>query len=232
MAELSRDGHRQRVKKAFLDGAGDSMPDHNLLELLLFYSIPRKDVRPIAYNLLNRFGTLQNVFNASAAELRTVDNVGDSTVALIKTVSTLYDRIEFNKNRKIQVLNDYKSTECFAKNILSNANVEKFVVISLNNSLGVINYHIVADGTANHAYADPAIIVERVLTDKASNVVLAHNHPNGDCIPSAADISFTLEIQGIIEKLGIRLIDHVIVANNSAKCMTTMASCANYFHNF
>lgn len=229
MAELGRDGHRKRAKQSFLDGAGPSMPDHNLLELLLFYSIPRRDVKPIAYNLINRFGSLKNVLCAPEGELMAVDGVGESTVILFKAIKALYERIELNKNKNIRVLENSDVTAEYAKNLLSSSDVERIVVISLNNNLGVINYHFVSSGTVNHTYVDPAKIIEYVLTDKAANVVIAHNHPDGDCIPSAADINFTLEIKGLLGKLGIRLIDHVIVTNDSARCMTSIASCANYF---
>jgi DNA repair protein RadC len=232
MQELGRGGHRQRTKQMFQDGDKYNLPDQNLLELLLFYSIPRRDVKDISYNLINHFGTIENVLNASADELVKVNGIGENTAILINLVKAIYDKVELNRNNQIKCLDSAVLTANYAKNIVGNSPTEKFVVICLNNNLGVIKHHIVSTGTANRTFVEPAKIMEYALNDKASSVVLAHNHPSGECYPSASDINFTLEMQGILEKVGIRLLDHVIVTKTDSRCMTTMADYANYFHTF
>lgn len=229
MAELNREGHRQRVKTAYLNNAFDSMPDHNVLEMLLFYSIPRVDVKPIAYELINHFGSIENVFNASVSELTKVRGVGENTAILINLVKDINSRVAIRQNENIKTLDSYKSASMYVENLLKNQRVEKMLVVTLNNDLSVINHHFVAEGTVNHASIEPIKIIEHAISDRASSVILAHNHPNGNASPSMEDRSFTVELLGLLRKLNIKLNDHIIVGRNESLSMSMDPTCRNFF---
>ena len=229
MPELNREHHRERVRKAYLKNSFDSMSDSNVLELLLFYSIPRKDVKEISYALINRFGSLEGVFDADIRELMKVEGVGENTAILINLFHNLGRRIDKNKNAKFKKLDDsYKSIE-FAKNELSGLIKEKVLVITLDNKLNVIAVNDVSQGSANTASVEAYKIMECIVKDSAANIILAHNHPNGENRPSLEDISFTLEVNEFCRKIKVRLNDHIIVGENGALSMANDIEFASYF---
>lgn len=229
MAEISREQHRERVRAAYLKNSFESMSDSNVLELLLFYSIPRKDVKEISYALLNRFGTLEGVFNADIKELMKVNGVGENTAILINLFKNIDLRLERNKNRQVKKLDDSSKAMEFAKNELSNLSREEIIIITLDNSLNVISVNRVSQGGAGHASAEPYKIMECIFRDNASNIIIAHNHPTGDAIPSAEDIDFTVEILNLCRKINIRLNDHIIVGRNDVLSMVSDIRYSTYF---
>lgn len=231
MKELKREGHRKRVKDAYLNNPKmiESMSDHNMLELLLFYSIPRVDVKEVAYALMNRFGSLENVFNATPDELVTVDGIGENSAILISLVKHFHDRIKINQNSKTKKLTNFNVTAKYVSNLIGSSTVEKVIVISLDNDLNIIKTHFVADGTVNHAHVETADIIKRLLNDKASSVIIAHNHPKGSCEPSADDVNFTIKMLDMFRKISIRFIDHVIVNEHDCFCMSQECKYADYF---
>lgn len=145
MADLSPEGHRKRMKERYIKGSSDTLDDHHLLELLLFYSIPRKDVKPVAYNILNRYKTLDKVFSAEYEDLLSIDSVGESTAMLIKLINDINKRIDTDKNKNIKRLSSYTEAKEYASNILRNLPTERIIVISLDNKLNIINTETVAD---------------------------------------------------------------------------------------
>jgi DNA repair protein RadC len=229
MPELSRQGHRDRVKQSYLDNSIESMPDHNLLELLLFYAIPRRDVKPIAYDLINHFGSLENVFNANVDELQNVNGVGESTAVLITLVKDIYDRILKNQNKNITNLRNSDAAEKYVENLLKNKNEEKLIVISLNAKLQIIHVNCVATGTVNNALVDPKKIVECAIRDNAPIILLAHNHPYGNANASVDDVEFTSSVTNVLRQLNITLVDHIIVGYNETKSMRKMLKFAAMF---
>lgn len=229
MAQLGRDGHRKRVKQSYLQTGTDSLHDHNILEMLLFYSIPRKDVKDIAYDLINRFGTFENVFDANIDELMSVNGIGENTAALISLVSDINNRISLNRNNSVKALKDSELAREYVKNIIGGSKNEKVLVVSLDNELGIIGYHIVSDGTVSCANVEPKKIIECVIKDNAASVIIAHNHPRGDSTPSDTDIAFTIEILQLLRKLGIKLNDHIIVGKNDICSMNSITKYMLYF---
>ncbi|MBQ7740218.1 MAG: RadC family protein [Eubacterium sp.] len=214
MSDLSRNNHRQRTRDTYLDAGADAFQDHNLLEMLLFYAIPRKDVKPIAYSLINSFGSLENVFKADIEDLKDVEGVGENTPILIKLVSDLNKRCFENRNKNTARFVDFNEYKSFIGNLFVNANNEKFLVITLTSSRKLINRYFISEGTPNHAEIDPKRIVKYVLSDNAVNVIVAHNHPQSAYTPSNADLRFTKKLYTLLNTMGIRLVDHVIVGEN------------------
>ena len=229
MADISKEKHRQRVREAYLKQSFESMPDHNVLELILFYAIPRKDVKPIAYALLNTFGSLENVLCADIQELMRVDGIGDSAAILINLFSNVNRRVFNNRNHSKKKLTNTPETQEYVTNVLSGLQKERMILISLANNLDIINCHSVAEGTVNCAKLEPRTIVELAIRDNASSVILAHNHPKGEHQPSSQDERFTKSISGTLHPVGIKLHDHLIVGENGTFSMRSDFKYINMF---
>ena len=231
MPELNREHHRERVRKAYLKNSFDSMSDSNVLELLLFYAIPRKDVKEISYALINRFGTLEAVFDADVKELMKVEGVGENTAILINLFHNIGIRIDKNKNKNIKKLDSSAKSMKFVENELSGQTREKVIVITLDNSLNVIAVNDVSQGSSNAASVEPYKVLECVFKDTASNIILAHNHPGGKNRPSNSDIDFTLEIINLCRKVKTNVNDHIIVGTDGAFSMANDIEYSMYFDN-
>lgn len=229
MAELGREGHRERVKAAYRKHGLEIMPDHNVLELLLFYAIPRKDVKPIAYNLMNRFKTLENVFNADMDTLKTVDGVGENAAILISLIKDVNARISESQNNDVKNLDSSEKSKAYAQNLLRHCEYEKVIIICLDNNCRVIDHHTVSEGTVNCSVVNHKKIVECVIRDKAASLIIAHNHPHGNPTPSTEDINFTVEILNLLRKIQVDLNDHIIVGNKSTLSMRTTARYCEFF---
>jgi len=229
MPELNREHHRERVRKAYLKNSFDSMSDSNVLELLLFYAIPRKDVKEIAYALINRFGSLEGVFDADIKELIKVDGVGENTAILINLFHNVGIRINKNKNAKIKTLNDSIKSMEFAENELSGLTKEEILVITLDNKLNIISANNVSQGNAGTASVEPYKILESIVKDSASNIILAHNHPGGESKPSLADLNFTIEVINLCRMIHVHVNDHIIVGENGAFSMANDIEYSSYF---
>lgn len=219
MAELGRDGHRERMRKLYLDGGMENAPDHNLLELFLTGVIARKDVKPLAYDLINKFGSLEGVVNASPEDLMTVNGVGDAVAVHICLIKDIIKRIDINKCSNIKKITSTALAFEYCRNVLANEKIEKLLLITLKNDGKVINHHIVGTGTVNTSNADIRLIVENVIRDEAAGVILSHNHPGGSADASAQDINFTLEIRNTLKKINVNLMDHIIVGEDSCEAL-------------
>ena len=231
MSELSRENHRERVRDSYLKNSFDSMSDSSVLEMLLFYSIPRKDATPIAYELINRFGSLEAVFNADIKELVKVEGVGENTAILINLFHNIGIRIDKNKNKKIKKLDTSEKSTEFVSNELSGLTKERVLVITLDNSLNVIAVNDVSLGSSSSASVEPYKILECVFKDSAANIILAHNHPSGGNRPSSADVNFTLEIINLCRMVKTKVNDHIIVGSNGAFSMASDIEYAMFFEN-
>ena len=210
--EISRDGHRARMRAAYLQGGGDAMPDHQLLELLLSISIPRKDVKPIAYALINRFGSLEQVFAAGAADLQQVPGVGEQTAVQILLVRDLNRRIRQNQNKPVKHLTDAARSCAYFANLLRDKTAEQVYLVTLDGSAKILQTHAVGSGSVNLAAVDQRTLMEHILRDNASAVMLAHNHPGGKAQPSAQDLEFTIRLLSILRSIQVQLLDHLLHA--------------------
>ncbi len=211
---LSRNGHRQRMRQSYLNGSMENMPDHNLLELFLSIIIPQKDVKELAYALINRFGSLEGVLNADAQQLMTVNGIGEAAAVGIKMVVELNKRVMKNKNQNVLNLNCCDEAVNYCKNILCYEKVEKLIMITVNNDGSIINTHTIGTGNANSSSANQRQILENAIIDHASGVIFAHNHPSGSSKPSDADVNFSMSIGTTLSDIGINFIDHIIIGND------------------
>lgn len=214
MADLERRGHRERMRQSFIAGGYETAPDHNLLELYLSFIIPQKDVKQISYDLMNKFGSLENVFNAPVEQLMEVKGIKEVSAVAISVVPAINKRIQKNSNEKRTVFKSSDDSFEYCKNLLSLEKNEVVYLITLNSDVSVIRCYKISDGSVNSATVDFRKLVNYVTCDNASCVILTHNHPTGSPLPSAYDIDFTIKVKEFLEKLDVVLYDHIIVGKD------------------
>ena len=204
-------GHRQRLRERFEKNGSSAFSHHELLELLLTYSIPVKDIKPLAKKLLKRFGSLSGVLDADLSELRKIEGMGAISAILIGLIKEL--KVEYNaeKLRELEILPTSDDVSSFVKSNLAGKRDEQFMAIYLNNKNKVLDFEINAEGTVDQATVYPRKIIRKALENNASGLILAHNHPSGEPEPSSGDISLTRSLKTVCETMNIRLLDHVIV---------------------
>ena len=219
-------GHRERVRKKFLENGFNGLEDYEILELLLFYVIPRKDTKAIAKELIKKFKTLANVLKADTLELKTIDGLGDAAITFLKMMGALPEKIYENelKNKKLfkenNSENKYKITDkefllTFLRNKIGYKNVEKFYVIYLSSSNEVLAFEESSSGTLDRSSIYPREIYKRVIMENAKSIIIAHNHPSGNISPSKCDIDITNEIAKGLKNFGALLIEHIIITRDS-----------------
>ncbi len=207
-------GHRERLRTRFLAGGADPLPDYELLELLLFRSLPRRDVKPIAKRLIARFGSFAEALSAPVERLIEVDGIGESAALDLKIAAAAAQRLTKGSVSKRQVLSSWASVIEYCRAAMAFAEREEFRILFLDKRNQLIADEVQQRGTVDHTPVYPREIVRRALELSASALVLVHNHPSGDPAPSQADIRMTHDIIAIAKPLGIQIHDHVIVGRN------------------
>lgn len=205
------EGHRMRLKERFLKEGLDSFEQHQVLELLLFFSIPRRDTNEIAHGLLNKYGSLSGVFEAEPKDLANTPGIGDNSALLLSLIPQLSRRYFNDKWRDKPELNSSTKAGEYAASLFSGRHYEAFYIICLDSQNRVNYAQLVHEGTINEAPVYPRVIVEAALRHKANSVILAHNHPGGTLNPSKADIEATNRIRTALEAISIKVVDHIIV---------------------
>lgn len=203
--------HRKRLRERFQKAGAEGMHDFELLELLLTYSIPRRDVKPIAKTLIDRFGTLAGVLDADAEELAKIKGVGEMSATLISLVRELYSTYLAENMKRGDVLSSPESVLKFARVRLAGLTNEAFMVIFLNVKNEVLDYSLLHEGTIDSVAIYPRRIIESALSKHAAGIILVHNHPSGNPAPSREDKALTSEITGAARTLDIRVLDHIVV---------------------
>ena len=203
-------GHRERLRSQF-DLKGDQMAEYEVLELLLFRSIPRRDVKPLAKGLIARFGSLAEVLAASPELLEEIKGIGPAVAQDLKIIEAAGRRLAYGAVRKRSVLSSWASVLDYCRSAMAFAEREELRVLFLDKKNGLIQDEVMQTGTLDHTPVYPREIIRRAITLNASAIILAHNHPSGDPTPSRADIEMTREIVSLAEPLGVTLHDHVII---------------------
>jgi DNA repair protein RadC len=207
-------GHRQRLKGKYLSTAPGTLQDYEILELLLSYSIPRKDVKPLAKALLLRFSSLKGIMDAPGEELMEVPGIGSHTAVLIRLVRELGTRYLKEKVREKTQISCTTELIQFCNAALGGLKDERFCVIYLNAQNRMIDMDVIEEGIVNQAIVYPRKVLESALKRKASAIILVHNHPSGQVKPSDADIRLTHTIREAAKALDILVHDHLIVGEN------------------
>ena len=216
--------HRQRLKNRFLEEGLGSFNDHEVLELLLFYAIPRKDTNALAHNLLKHFSSLNAVFDASLQELCSVDGIGEHAATFIKMIphfSQYYRRLAA---KDTCVLENSLIAGQYVCRMIGNLRNEVFAVICLDAKRKILHFEILENGTVSRASVHPRKAVECAIRHNASSVILAHNHPSGTLSASEDDRRLTDKLCDLFESMDIEVIDHIIAAPDDK--FISMSNCS------
>lgn len=209
-----REGHRERLRERFAASQPDSFPDYELLELILFRSIPRRDVKRIAKDLIRRFGSFAEVMAAPPARLKEVPGVGESVALDLKIVEAAGRRLARGAVAKRPVLSSWSSVIEYCRAAMAFAEREQFRILFLDKKNQLIADEVQQSGTVDHTPVYPREVVKRALELASTAIILVHNHPSGDPTPSQADITMTQEIVAVAKPLGIHVHDHIIVGRD------------------
>lgn len=212
--ENLHEGHRKRMKERFIKSGLDDFAPHNILELLLFYSIPRGDTNPVAHRLIDTFGSLSGVFDATPEELAKVDGVGENSAILISMIPQIARKYLEDKADTANIVGGCSDIGEFLLPKFVGRTNEALMMVSIDNKNKIISCSVVAEGTVDSAKVSRRKIMEEAMKVKATRVILAHNHPCGVAVPSSEDVVMTKEIGRLFAQVGIELVDHIIVAND------------------
>ena len=208
------DGHRKRLKARFVKSGLDDFEPHNVLELLLFYGIPRKDTNPTAHKLINRFGSLSAVFDARPEELMKVDGITENTAVLISMIPQLARKYLEDKSDAVNAISGFDDIGTYLMPKFVGRTVETIMLAALDNKNKIISCSIIAEGENDHASLSKRKVMEEAIRVGATRVVLAHNHPRGFAMPSKEDIHLTEEVYALLRTVEIELVDHIIFAED------------------
>lgn len=206
------DGHRQRSKRRYLAVGAQGLEDHQLLELLLFYAIPRQDTNETAHRLLKRFGSLQSVLNAAPEELTGVDGVGENAAVLLRLAGDIALRARCSTLPQ-KVLNSTDRTGAYFMELLAGQRQELLYQVCLDAKGKLLTCRCISKGSVAASPVSVRQVVENALYAGASSIILAHNHPSGVALPSQQDVLVTRQLQEALAPLQIRLADHIVVAD-------------------
>jgi DNA repair protein RadC len=212
-APAGAEGHRGRMRARLLTAGPDSVADHELLEMMLFLALPRRDTKALARVLIARFGSFANAIAAPLSDLLSVDGMGEAGAAALKTVQAAALRLARAELMDRPVMNNWDRLMTYLNAVLARERVEHFRILFLDNRNRLLADEAQARGTVNHTPVYPREVVKRALELHATAIILVHNHPSGDPTPSSDDVVVTQEIVLAARALSIVVHDHVIVGN-------------------
>ena len=208
-------GHREKVKQRYYESGLNSMPDHNILEMLLFFGIPQRDTNPLAHELIERFGSFSGVLEAGKADLLSVKGMTESAACLLTLFLPVYKRYINDLHKKKRKFTDAKDVADYLRPLYLDTNNERVYALCLDSEDRVIACRVVSDGDIDSSSFDIRKLASIVLEVKAKKVILSHNHPNGSLMPSKADGNATNFASELLRLLKVELVDHIIVTDKS-----------------
>ncbi len=207
-------GHRARLRERFVSSGEDALQDYELIELLLFMALPRRDVKPLAKTLLARFGSLPELMSAPHHALMQIEGISENTATAIKTVTAIAHRTIKQELSQKPILNNWARLMDYCRSTMAHETKEHFRIFFLNKKNILIEDEVQGSGTIDHTPAYPREVVKRALELGATALILIHNHPSGDPTPSPDDIEMTNAIIEAAKPFEITIHDHIIIARN------------------
>ena len=214
MADNPHSGHRSRLKQQFLKNGLDAFESHQVLELLLFYAISRKDVNELAHTLIDEFGSLSYVLEAEMEDLCAIPGISEHTATLLKLCGQIGHRCQRERLKDIRLFRTLTEIGDYLEAQFAGEKVERTRLLCLNNRKEMLGCFVVGEGNVAVTEVNLRTIVKTALQCGATAAVVAHNHPAGFAVPSAEDVDATRRMREALEPLGVRLLDHVIVAED------------------
>lgn len=211
---INNTGHRKRLREKYKRSELRSFHDYEIIEMLLYYTNPRGDTKPIAKAITKKFSNIQTFLNASELELQSIKGIGESTTLFLKLIKDLYSRALLPIEGKEIILNSWSSVFSFCRFTMSHLKNEELRIFFLNKRNALIRDEIFSRGTVDQVQLIPRELVKRALEIGAVAIILAHNHPSNDLRPSHEDIEVTKLIKSALETVDIKVLDHLIIADN------------------
>lgn len=210
-------GHRERLRARFLADIGRSMPDYELLEILLTYALPRRDVKPIAKNILREYLNLANVLVAPPAELMKICGIGSNAATLCAVVHACANKISWENldNKDVPIMSSSKRVSEYCRTCIGYSNQEQLLIIYLDIHGRYLRDSIEQVGTLSSVAISPREIINKALMYGAAGIIISHNHPSGDCTPSRADVEMTKQLKESLKTVQIELVDHIIISKRT-----------------
>jgi DNA repair protein RadC len=208
---IGAEGHRQRMRQRLLKAGPDALADHEMLEMILFIALPRRDTKPIARALLVRFRSFAGVLGAPVSELLEIDGLGEAGAAAVKLVQAAALRMLKHEIAAQPVLSNWDRLTDYLTASMEHERAEQFRILFLDSRNQLIADEVQGHGTVNHAPAYPREIVKKCLQHNATALILAHNHPSGEPAPSREDVAMTEAINRAVQTIGVTVHDHIIV---------------------
>lgn len=209
-------GHRQRLRQRFLVGFGRDMADYELLELLLTFAIPRKDVKPLAKKLITQFGNFANVIAAPEYKLRGIDGIKDNSLTLLKLIHASSQRLCWQnlESDDLPVLFNIDTLIDYCRSTIAYSEVEELYILYLDVKLKIVDKELFQKGSLSSVCSSPREIVKSSIDKNASGIIMVHNHPSGSAKPSSNDIELTKKVEQACSLMGIKLHEHIIITKS------------------
>ncbi|MBE5816818.1 MAG: DNA repair protein RadC [Clostridiales bacterium] len=207
-------GHRERLRNRFLENGFQGFSDHEMLELVLFYAIPRKDTNGIAHSLLDAFGSISKVFEADISDLKAIKGMSEYASTLLKMIPKLSQVYLSDRWGDRPLLNDHVRAGDYLKDLFVGYKNEVFYVLSLDAQCRLLYADRVHEGLVSETPVFPRAVVESALRHNAACVIVAHNHPGGTLSPSKSDVAITHRLYSVFKEMSVSLLDHIIVSGS------------------
>ncbi len=220
MATYDHSGHRARLKKRFIrEGGFENFEDHNILEMLLFYTIPRRDTNELAHKILDKFGSLYALFDAPYEELIKTPGISENTACLIKAILPAARAYNYSKYQQVTVLNNMNKVSDYLLGKYAGFSEEVLGLVSMDNCYRALSFDILAKGTIDSVIIDVRKIIETLINNQATMAIIVHNHPSGFAIPSPQDVYQTRKIIAACNSINVSVLDHNLIAHGECISM-------------
>ncbi len=220
-------GHRARVRERIRANGIESLSEHQVLEYILFHTVPYKDTNELAHMLINKFGSFSAVLEANPADLMTVKGISEVSADLLSSLPKLFKIYQENKYNRVEI-NNSEDMKAYVKSKFVSEQNEKFYVIALDCSMRIVNCTMLNEGGVDYVRFDTKNIVEIAIRNNAKYIVIAHNHPDEIKKPSREDIDATFRITSVLNTIGIKLIDHIICAGDECISFASRKELKNF----
>lgn len=208
------EGHRERMRARYIESGLANFAPHEVLELMLFYCIPQKNVNPLAHELLSAFGSLHGVFEATPAQLMQVKGIGENAAVFLSLVPEITRRYQASRQGELPEIKNRLAAEKYCEALFIGHKTEHFYLVALNSAMRVIGNALIAKGSLTQVPAYPRVVMEATLSLNAHSVILCHNHPGGTLSPSDSDLFLTARLARVLKDVDVTLLDHLIVTVN------------------
>lgn len=210
------EGHRERMRERIINGGMKGLQEHEILEYLLYPFIPRKDTNVIAHSLIEKFGSLAKVMEAEKEDLEAIPNIGANAALFISNLIGVFEKYKVSKLKENVTLTSHGKAMEYVKILLFGTPEEQVYMLCLDSKMKLIKEVMLSDGVVNKAEISTRKLIKTALLYNSASVILAHNHPSGEISPSLADISFTKSAYMLLCQIGIKMLDHIIVAGDES----------------